>query len=70
MVFEKFRLVSKSPGPTPVLCPIPNGLSLVTVSPLLSKPVVMLYGVPAEKIISGLTLIACGKDRVPYRKNL
>ena len=30
----------------------------------------MLYGVPAEKIIKGLTLIACGKDRFPKKKNL
>ena len=32
-------------------------------------PVVMLYGVPAEKITIGLTEIVCGRFRLPNRKS-
>ena len=31
-------------------------------------PVVMLYGVPAERIMIGLTVIVCGKFKLPNRK--
>ena len=36
---------------------------------LLTVPVVMLYGVPAEKMTIGLTVIAWGRFRPPNRKN-
>ena len=49
----------------------PNiGRSLYCASPFKSLPVVMLYGVPAEKIIRGLMLIVCGRDTLPNTKNL
>lgn len=36
--------ISQRPAPRALFRPTPSGRSLITVSPLLSKPVVMLYG--------------------------
>ena len=32
-------------------------------------PVVMLYGVPADRMTIGLTVIVCGRFKVPNRKS-
>src|SRR2546421_10832269 len=45
-VFEMLRLLSNNPGPSAELRASPSGRALVTPTLKLSKPVVMLYGLP------------------------
>lgn len=66
IVFEGFPL-TVVPGGMPLGGP--NAGLVFDWPERFGGPVVMLYGVPAEKIMIGLSDIACGRFSVPNRNS-